>query len=135
MSSRCGFVLAVLLVFLAGVVSTGEPEPIPNLRSFRITYVTNRSQVNYIVEQFRSELRRLDLNAGVIACHDVIQLIEEGVKNFSFGAVCTIQKGNDKSAVLMCDVSQHTKFTFGGPGSLTRDGVVSFTKKNCPPGR
>ena len=137
MSSRSGFVfvLAVLLVSCVVFVSAGEAETTLSQHSFRIRYVTDRKQINYVVDQFRGQLRRLGSNAGVIACKEVTELTEGGIKDFSFGAVCTVQNGNNRLTVLMCDDSLAGKFTWGESGSLTREDVVRFIKSNCPPGR
>jgi hypothetical protein len=129
------FVLAVLLVFCGGVVCAGESETTLSPRSVRIMYVTDRQQINYVVDQFRGQLRRSGSNANVIACNHVTELTEEGVKDFSFGGVCTVQNGNNRSTVLMCDDSSAGKFTWRESGSLTREDVVRFIKRNCPPGR
>ena len=137
MSSLSGFVfvLAVLLVFCVAVVFAGEAETTLSQHSFGIRYVTDRKQINYIVDQFRGQLGRLGSNAGVIACNNVTELTEEGIKDFSFGAVCTVQNGNNRLTVLMCDDSLAGKFTWGESGSLTREDVIRFIKGNCPPGR
>jgi len=137
MSSLSGFVfvLAVLLVSCVAVVFAGEAETTLSQHSFGIRYVTDRKQINYIVDQFRGQLGRLGSNAGVIACNNVTELTEEGIKDFSFGAVCTVQNGNNRLTVLMCDDSLAGKFTWGESGSLTREDVVRFIKSNCPPGR
>jgi hypothetical protein len=37
--------------------------------------------------------------------------------------------------VLMCDDNLAGKFTWGESGSLMREDVVRFIKRNCPPGR
>ena len=128
MNGRSGivFVLAILLG-IGGVVYTAEPQTRLPFRSFRIRYVTDRNQVNHIVDQFRYQLSRFDSNAGIIACRNVAELTEEGSANTSFGAVCTIQNGINKATVLMCDDNLHRKFTFGETGSMTRENVVSFT--------
>ncbi len=137
MSSRSGFVLvlAVLLVSCVAVVSAGEAGTTLSQHSFGIRYVTDRKQINYVVDQFRGQLGRLDSNAGVIACNNVTELTEEGIKDFSFGAVCAVQNGNNRLTVLMCDDSLTGKFTWGESGSLTREDVLRFIKRNCPPGR
>ena|SRR5208283_2077569 len=137
MSSRSGFVfvLAVLLVSCVAFVSAGEAETTLSQHSFGIRYVTDRKQINYVVDQFRGQLRRLGSNASVIACNHVTELTEEGIKDFSFGAVCTVQNGDNRLTVLMCDDSLAGKFTWGESGSLTREDVVGFIKRNCPPGR
>ncbi len=138
MSSRCGFVfvLAVLLVSCLAFVSAGEAETPFSDHSFAIRYVTDQKQINYVVDQFRGQLRRFGSNASVIACSNVTQLTEQGIaKDFSFGAVCNVQNGNDRLTVLMCDDSLAAKFNWGESGSLTRDDVVRFIKRNCPPGR
>jgi hypothetical protein len=137
MSSLSGFVfvLAVLLVSCVAVVFAGEAETTLSQHSFGIRYVTDRKQINYIVDQFRGQLGRLGSNAGVIACNNVTELTEEGIKDFSFGAVCTVQNGNNRLTVLMCDDSLAGKFTWGESGSLTREDVIRFIKGNCPPGR
>jgi hypothetical protein len=137
MSSRSGFVfvLAVLLVFCVVVVSAGETETTLSQHSFGIRYVTDRKQINYVVDQFKGQLRRLDSNASVIACNNVTELTEEGTKDFSFGAVCTVQNGNNMLTVLMCDDSLAGKFAWGESGSLTREDVLRFIKRNCPLGR
>jgi len=129
------FVLAVLLVSCVAVASAGEAETTLSQHSFGIRYVTDRKQINYVVDRFRGQLRRLDSNAGVIACNNVTELTEEGLKDFSFGAVCTVQNGNNRLTVLMCDDSLAEKFTWGESGSLTREDVLRFIKRNCPPGR
>jgi hypothetical protein len=136
MSSRSVFifVLAVLLVSRVAVVSAGEAETTLSQHSFAIRYITDRKQINYVVDQFRGQLQRLGSNASIIACNHVTQLTEEGVKDFSFGAVCTVQNGNNRLTVLMCDDSLAGKFTWGESGSLTREDVVGFIKRNCPPG-
>ena len=136
MSSLSGFVfvLAVLLVSCVAVVFAGEAETTLSQHSFGIRYVTDRKQINYVVDQFRGQLRRLGSNAGVIACNNVTELTEGGIKDFSFGAVCTVQNGNNRLTVLMCDDSLAGKFTWGESGSLTREDVVRFIKRNCPPG-
>ena len=129
------FVLAVLLVSCVAVASAGEAETTLSQHFFGIRYVTDRKQINYVVDRFRGQLRRLDSNAGVIACNNVTELTEEGLKDFSFGAVCTVQNGNNRLTVLMCDDSLAEKFTWGESGSLTREDVLRFIKRNCPPGR
>jgi hypothetical protein len=129
------FVLAVLLVSCVAVASAGEAETTLSQHSFGIRYVTDRKQINYVVDRFRGQLRRLDSNAGVIACNNVTELTEEGLKDFSFGAVCTVQNGNNRLTVLMCDDSLAEKFTWGESASLTREDVLRFIKRNCPPGR
>ena len=129
------FVLAILLVFCVGVVSARESVTTFSDHSFGIRYVTDRKQINYVVDQFRGQLRRLGSNASVIACNHVTELTEEGIKDFSFGAVCTVQNGDNRLTVLMCDDSLAGKFTWGESGSLTREDVVGFIKRNCPPGR
>src|SRR5208337_5301243 len=105
MSSRSDFVfvLAVLLISCVAVVSAGEAETTLSQHSFRIRYVTNRQQINYIVDQFRGQLGHLGSNARVIACNNVTELTEEGIKDISFGAVCTVQNENNRLTVLMCD--------------------------------
>ena len=137
MSSRSGFVLvlAVLLVSCMAVVSAVEAETILSQHSVGIRYVINRQQINSIVDQFRGQLQRSGSNASVISCNNVAELNEEGVKDFSFGAVCTVQNGNNRLTVLMCDDSLAGKFTWGESGSQTRQDVVRFIKSNCPPGR
>ena len=137
MSSRSGFVfvLAVLLVSCVAFVSAGEAETTLSQHSFGIRYVTDRKQINYVVDQFRGQLRRLGSNASVIACNHVTELTEEGIKDFSFGAVCTVQNGDNRLTVLMCDDSLAGKFTWGESGSLTREDVLRFIKTNCPPGK
>ena len=136
MSSRSGFVfvLSVLLVFCGSVVSAGESETTLRSRSFVIRYVTDRKQINYVVDQFGSQLRRLGSHASIIACNHVTELAEVGIKNFSFGAICTAQNGNNRLTVLMCDDSLAGKFTWAESGSLSPEGVVQFIKRNCPPG-
>ena len=133
--SGLGFVLAVLLVFCVVVVSAGKAETTLSQHSFGITYVTNQQQINYIVDQFRGQLRHLDSNAKVIACNNVTELTEGGIKDFSFGAVCTVENGNSRLTVLMCDDSLAGKFSWGESGSLMREDVVRFIKRNCLPGR
>jgi hypothetical protein len=137
MSNRCSFVfvLAVLLVSCVAVVSAGEAETTLSQHSFEIRYVTDRKQINYVVDQFRGQLRRLDSNASVIACNHVTEVTEEGIKDFSFGAVCTVQNGNNRLTLLMCDDSLAGKFTWGESGSLAQEDVLRFIKRNCPPGR
>jgi hypothetical protein len=136
MSSRSGFVfvLAALLISCVVVVAAGEAETTLSQHSFGIRYVTDRKQINYVVDQFRGQLQRLGSNASVIACNNVTELTEAGVKDFSFGAVCTVQDGNNRLTVLMCDDSLAGKFTWGESGSLLREDVVGFVKRNCPPG-
>jgi hypothetical protein len=137
MSSRSGFVLvlAVLLVSCVAVVSAGEAQTTLSQHSVGIRYVINRQQINSIVDQFRGQLRSSGSNASVIACNNVAELTVEGVKDFSFGAVCTVENGNNRLTLLMCDDSSAGKFTWGEAGSLTREDVVRFIKRNCPPGR
>lgn len=136
MRSRSGsvFVLAVLLISCVAVVSAGEAQTTLSQHSFGIRYVNDLKQINHVVNQFRGQLRRLDSNASVIACSNVTELTEEGIKGFSFGAVCTVQNGNNRLNVLMCDNSLVGKFTWGESGSLTREDVIRFIKRNCPPG-
>ena len=137
MSNRSGFVfvLAVLLAFCGGVVCADESETTLSPHSVTIRYVMNRKQINYVLEQFRGQLRRLGSDVSVVSCDHVIELTEEGVKDFSFGAVCTVQNDNNRLNVLMCDNSLAGKFTWGRSRSLTREDVVRFIKRNCPPGR
>ncbi len=136
MGSRSGFVfvLTVLLVSFVAAVSDGEAQTTFSQHSFGIRYVTDRKQITYIVDQFRGQLRRLDSNAGVIACNNVTELTEEGIKGFSFGAACTVQNRDNRLTVIMCDDSLAGKFTWGESDSLTREDVVRFIKRNCPPG-
>ncbi len=136
MSSRSGFVflLAVLLASCAAVVSAGEAEMTLSQHSFGIRYVTDRKQINYVVDQFRGQLGRLGSNAGVIACNNVTELTETGIKDSSFGAVCTVQNGDNRLTVLVCGDSLAGKFTWEESGSLTRGDVLRFIKRNCPPG-
>jgi predicted transcriptional regulator len=137
MSRRSGFVfvLAVMLFSCVAVVSTGEAQTALSQHSYRIWYVTDVKQIDYVVDQFRGEIRRSGSNANVVECNNVAKLTEEGIKDFSFGAVCTVQNGNNRSTVLMCDDSLAGKFTWAESGSLTRDDVVHFIKKNCLPGK
>jgi len=134
MSVRSGFVLAVLLVFCGSVVSAGESETTLKSRSFIIRYVNDRKQINYVVDQFGSQLRRSGSNARIIACSQVTELAEAGIKGVSFGAVCTVQNGNNILTVLMCDDSQAGKFTWGESGRVSQQGVIQFIRSNCPPG-
>jgi|GEM_PF-2097545 hypothetical protein len=136
MSGRSGFVflLVALLASCVSVVSAGEAEMTLSQHSFGIRYVTDRKQINYVVDQFRGQLERLGSNAGVIACDNVTELTETGIKDSSFGAVCTVQNGDNRLNVLMCDDSLAGKFTWGESGSLTREDVLRFIKRNCPPG-
>ena len=135
MSSRSGFVfvLALVLVFCRGVVSADEPVPTLNQHSVRIQYVIDQKQIKYVVDRFRSQLQRLGSNAGVIGCNHVTVLSEAGAKDFSFGAVCTVQDGNNRFTLLMCDDSLAGKFTWGESAGLTSEDVIHFIKRNCPP--
>ena len=135
MGVRLVLVFAVLMAFFAGVAFAVESDLNPRIRSFGIRYVTDRQQMSTIVDQFRDKLRNLDSNAGLIGCRDEVELTESGVKNVSFGAVCTIQKGNDKFTLLTCADSSAGELKFGESGDLSRQGIVAFMKKNCPPGK
>lgn len=125
---------AVIMVLALGAVSFGQSERYPRVYSYRVTYVTDRNQINYMVEQFRERIRGLDGNVDVVACGNAVVLTEEGFKDSSMGAVCTLKSGDNKANVLICDGgSTAGKFNFEESESLTRDDVVKFIKKNCAP--
>jgi len=132
---RCGFifVLAILLLFCLGVGFAARSETILSPRTVKIKYVTDRKEINYVVDQFRSRLRLLNPNVGIIACDHMTEVIEEGIKDISFGAVCTVQNGNDRLTVLMCGDSLGASFTWEPSGSLKRESVINFIKSNCSP--
>lgn len=135
MRGRSGLVLilAILLVFCERAGLADEPVTILMPHSVQIKYVTDRRQINHVVAQFKDQLLRSGSNASIVGCGNVTALIEQGVTDISFGAVCTVQDGNNRFTVLMCDDTQVRKFTYGGSGSQTREDVVRFIKKNCPP--
>jgi hypothetical protein len=136
MSIRSGFlfVLAILLVLCRDFGLADESVTTLTPRSVNIRYINDRKQVNYVVDRFRGQLRSSGSNANIISCGLVTEFIEEGIKNVSFGAACAVQDGDSKLTVLMCDDSSAGKFAFGRSGNPTREGVVSFIRRNCPPG-
>jgi hypothetical protein len=126
--------LAILPAFCGGMVSAQESGVTLNPHSIRIRYLTDKKQVNYVVDQFRNQLRRTGSSAGIIACIHVTEVAEEGIKNSSFGAVCTVQNGNDRLTVLMCGDSLGGKFSWEESGDLSAENVARFIRRNCPCG-
>jgi len=137
LSIRSGFlfVLAILPVLCSDFGFAEESATILTPRSIKVRYVNDRKQINYVVDRFTAELRRSGSNANLISCGLVTELIEEGVNDISFGAVCAVQDGDNKLSVLMCGDSLAGKFAIDRSGSLTHESVVGFIRRNCPPGR
>jgi hypothetical protein len=99
--------------------------------------VTSANQIDDIIHDFQHELTRLGSSSTITACDHVIRLPGEAPEGheYSFGADCTLSAvGKQTLHLFMCNDTMVGKFTLGLSGSATRNWIVSFTRKNCPPG-
>jgi hypothetical protein len=129
---------ALALISLANIPSIASAQKdssMPEVQ-FKIEDVADEAQIQWVVDQFQDQLRRLG-DGTIGSCNKVIRYSEstDSGKDYSYGAVCNVSSGKKRAlSVMMCNDSLVGKFTVGGSESHTRDGLKRFIQKNCPPG-
>lgn len=134
MKSRLAFVplLALLLVFLGGILTSGKSRIIFS-RTFIIQYVIDPQQVDYVVKLFKDRLHHQDPNAAIIGCNEVTRVAPGGTGNFGVGAACAVRSGNRMLSALMCQNSPSGRLICAQSRAPTRDEVIRFIEANCLP--
>jgi hypothetical protein len=94
-----------------------------------------------ILRDFARDLRKSrhrgsGAEPGVKSCRRVISYVQPSPsgKDSSWGAICTLAGRSSDHEVMACDDRFVGKFTMQEALSPTREALVEFTRRNCPPG-
>lgn len=134
MRNRLGFV-AVLAVSAAIFCSIASPVRSQFIEShnYKISYVVNQKQVDYVVNVFRKGLLALDPKADIVGCMNVTKVARDGARDFGVGAACTVRTENGLFSLLLCEDSRFGRLSYAESKTPARTKVIDFIEGNCLP--
>ena len=137
-NSICNLTLAIACA-IAGIAllpNSSEAQQVQSgLNSSEARLVNDPVETERIRADWERELIRLGMNGRLSNCRLMLKVFYEGMKDESYGAVCSFDGGNQPRDILICDDTLVGKLTIKAWGyAESEPRVLSFTKANCPAG-
>lgn len=138
MSKRLlSFWLFVILLFfglIPGIYATPAAINVEEDRAFRD--VDTPEEIEKIIKDFQESANITGLNIQVLACDNAVIFYgyENYGRDYSYGASCKVQIGEQKRTLFMCDDVMVGKFAIQTTGTRSKDWIRNLIKNTCPPG-
>lgn len=128
-SRLVGHVVVLLLAVTALARPLAAAEDVPEISD--VTEPVARSR---IIAHLEHDLLRLGSPGPLHFCSVVLQYVQPGVRDTSWGVACSIGGVEKQTFFVACDDELVGKFTLTESLSPAREAVKKFIAGNCPPG-
>ncbi len=136
--SICNLTLAIAcaIVDITLLPNSSEAQPVQSgLNSSEARLVNDPVETEGVRAEWEKDFIRLGMKGRISNCRLMLQVFYEGMKDKSYGAVCSFDGGNQPRDILICDDTLVGKLTIKAWGyAESEPNVLSFTKANCPAG-
>lgn len=99
-----------------------------------VTEVADPALRARILADLGRDLERLGASARVERCSVVLDYVQPGVRDTSWGVACSLGTGRSRTEFVACDDWLVGKFSLTENLVPTRERVQAFIATSCPPG-